>query len=223
MAIAFDATSHGLSSTVTNTVAHTTSGTNRGLVAFIVGNDTSTDDVTSVTYAGVAMVRIDGALSITVGSRWIYTYYLSNPTIGTNNIVVTITSAQDEQWLIAGSYTGVNQSNTPDGHAIDIGPTTASTYSPPVTTTAAGAWVMTTADAGSAAVGYTSGTNTIVRFDYTAISNETFADSNGAVLTPGTNSVNMVRISGSTQNAGRTIALAPAATTVNSGFFFATR
>lgn len=110
-AISFDAASDSAGSASWN---HTTSGSNRYLVVWILGN--STDTVTGVTYNGVSMTRLVAAIDS--ADRWTYLYGLANPTIGTNSISVS----GGIGYAIATSYDGVAQTGQPDatGHAFSV-------------------------------------------------------------------------------------------------------
>ncbi len=100
----------GTSRTWSHTVS---SGTDRYLFVGIVGDVSSgADDVSSVTYNGVAMTLIAKQLQgATSGNRWQYVYGLANPDAGAHNAVVTFSSAH---WILAGSieYTGVQGVDT---------------------------------------------------------------------------------------------------------------
>ena|SRR3990167_11163893 len=94
MAIAFDAASEGsVVDNTTLTISHTTAGSNRALF-FAVDVDKSSGDadvITGVTYNGVAMTRI-GIAAAQANSK-VSLYVLNNPTIGTNDIVTTLSAA----------------------------------------------------------------------------------------------------------------------------------
>lgn len=110
--ITFDAATDGGDnggSTNTRTYNHTVgSGANRLLIINLVG-DSSTDDITSVTYNGVSCTLV----AKIQGTRWSYMYYLLNPASGTNAVSITSTGTH---YLIsdAASYAGVKQSAQPD-------------------------------------------------------------------------------------------------------------
>ena len=116
------------------------SGSNRGLVVTGVSS-TGTDDLTGITYAGVAMTRI-GAVAPTSGARWLYLYWLSNPTSGTNNLVVSHSASQP--WFAgqASVYNGVNQSDTVDASNSLRAGGGATSYTMTLTTVADQAWIM---------------------------------------------------------------------------------
>jgi hypothetical protein len=85
-----------------------TVGTNSNRLLLVnLAGDTSTDDITSVKYAGASMTLITKVQ--TPSDRWHYLYYLLSPASGTNNVVITAASAH---YLIseAASWYNVTQS-----------------------------------------------------------------------------------------------------------------
>ncbi len=115
MAIAFDASVGLQLATGPLTFAHTCTGSNRIL---FVGLTTITagDVVTGVTYAGVAMTRVNIASQ---GLNCVYLYCLVAPASWANNVVATVGVA-DVVYGRAASYTGASQvSSTPDNTAAD--------------------------------------------------------------------------------------------------------
>jgi hypothetical protein len=109
MPIAFDAASGGQTAGATSvTYSHTcSSGVNRALFVGVFSDD-SGDNLTGITYAGVAMTLIDKQ-DHTDGSfpGYTYLYYLSNPASGANNVVVSYSGSHVIRSSSA-SYTGVS-------------------------------------------------------------------------------------------------------------------
>jgi len=70
------------------TISHTTVGENRCLVVVLQAN-TQFPDPSSVTYAGASMTKAGSVVGAGAGSTSVAVYYLANPTIGTNNIVLS--------------------------------------------------------------------------------------------------------------------------------------
>lgn len=106
-------------------------GSNRALVVGFFGNVTGADEVTSVTYAGVAMTRI-GTARADGGDRPIYFYGLLTPATGANNVVVTFSISQDGVAALAADYTdvaafgtGVSDVRSGDNAGITITPSAA--------------------------------------------------------------------------------------------------
>ena len=83
MAIAFDASSSGIASATSVTFSQTCTGSDLVLVvnAYVKG-----DNISSVTYNGVAMTQVAAETS---GNPRVYTYVLIGPATGTHNVVVT--------------------------------------------------------------------------------------------------------------------------------------
>ena len=103
----FDAVSSGvLSGGTTSTHAHTCSGTNRALFVSVAHSPVQ-EDLSGVTYAGVAMVLIDSIVNPTGGL--LKFWKLSNPASGSNNIVVTFTGGGEGGTIGAVSFTDANQ------------------------------------------------------------------------------------------------------------------
>lgn len=100
-AIAFDAASSTSNTSTTLTFAHTISGANNVLVVKTKDQNAS---IIGATYNAVSM-------SVATGSGSDITYYLSNPTAGANNIVVTRGSGGNDFFAGAISLTGANTSN----------------------------------------------------------------------------------------------------------------
>lgn len=109
MAVAFDASSVGAGDDPS--WSHTCTGSDRLLVVFTgnwVGSDT--EEVTAVTYNGVALTRHSvHAWNTGYISMW----YLIGPATGAHTIAVT-TTASNQVSCVASSWTGVDQS-TPLG------------------------------------------------------------------------------------------------------------
>lgn len=116
MAIARDAYSiAGRSAGLTRTLSHTCTGSNLLLLAWVEEYGTNaSDNITGVTYNGVAMTRI--AFPTAAGGsvlRW-YLYALLAPATGTHNIVATGTYSGSQIGIYAVSYSGVKQTSNPD-------------------------------------------------------------------------------------------------------------
>jgi len=115
--IAFDAQSYwAIWSSNTLTVSHTTTGLNRILLVAVSINNSWTTGIWC-TYGWVAMTEIS-AVGYQQSTPWnaasFYVYSIINPTIWTNNIVLTASSSSFQLWLIWTSYTWTNQTTQPD-------------------------------------------------------------------------------------------------------------
>lgn len=105
-----DANSQGASSgALTTTVAHTCNGANRILLVGI--NCQDGDNVTGVTYAGIAMTQLKKQAQ---GGQEAYVYGLLNPITGTNNIIATRSTNTNSLDVCGASYKNVSQINFPD-------------------------------------------------------------------------------------------------------------
>ena len=142
-AIAFDAmaTSTVAGSITSTTFAHTVgTGANRALFVG-VGYADSTQGITGVTYAGVALTQGAYSNAFTYGRSYIY--YMVAPASGTNNVVVTYAgtlSADDRGGVGAVSYTGVAQTSPIDvTGTTSTDPGTSMTIA--LTTTSANDWI----------------------------------------------------------------------------------
>ncbi len=112
---AFDASSSStVSGASSSTHAHTVStGVNRVLIVGVESQDASITDgtVTGITYAGVAMTKID-AIQIASDGQYQRSelWYLTAPATGSNNIVVSFTGTVSSGIVGGLSYTNASQS-----------------------------------------------------------------------------------------------------------------
>lgn len=123
MAVAYDTVSAGGFTAATTspvlTFSHTCTGTNLVLIA-IPNSGSATvgdDNISGVTYNGVAMTRFEYKDVITnCGS--LYAYYLINPATGAHDVVMTgvTRGANYRIYGRAVSYTGVDQTSPIDAH-----------------------------------------------------------------------------------------------------------
>jgi len=187
-------------SATTLTYSHTCTGSNRILLVG-VGLSGETDDVTGVTYNGVAMTRIgfDGnSASQAVSS---YLYYLIAPATGANNVVVSVSSGQNIS-SVASSYTGAKQTGQPDSSATNDS-STGTTLDLTTTVVATGSWL---ASVYWNLNGRTKPSSTV----YRPVSGDggEFADSNVAVST-GSNTHQWTTSSSGSSQAGVIASIAP--------------
>ena len=112
---------------------------NRLLVVNLIG-DSSADDITSVTCAGIPMT-FAGKVQAPASNNWQYFYYLLNPPSGTNNIVAT---AASQHYLIsqAASWFNVRQTAQPDAFTTNTLPATNTSATTSLKTIAAGSLVV---------------------------------------------------------------------------------
>ncbi|MBX4192199.1 hypothetical protein KW798_01810 [Candidatus Parcubacteria bacterium] len=118
---------------------HTVSGSKRALVVFVY-NDDDTDKVTSVTYNGVSMTRVDAESSS--GKQTVYAYLLMNPAVGTHSVVVSASSGSNQLGGVSLSYTGVKQTGQPDSFATNQAGVGGGTFTLSTTVGDADSWVI---------------------------------------------------------------------------------
>lgn len=220
MAIAIDtttkpgATNWGWSNTMT--VSHTCSGTDRCIVVNVWSQTSSTGVVTGVTYAGVSLTKI-GSESTDGANNSTSTWVLANPASGANNVVITTTSNGIIMCEIA-SYTGVNQAS-PVWASVTNWPTTTTSWTQTLTTTADNSWLVMCAK-GRSGNTVTAGANTFVRVTVEVLFTWLFiADSNSAQTPTGSKSLNVT--STSQEFNGNMFELKPSvASTLTSPWFF---
>jgi len=174
VAIAFDAASVATGETGTShTHAHTCTGDNRILFCYTeIGS--ASDVVTGVTYATVAMTRVNRVAAD--ADEYMSLYYLIAPATGANNIVIS-TSSSVFIGTAATSYTGAEQSGVPDSQATNTGTSTAPTATTTVVDTDSWTIAVTRRPAGNAAGTPTAGTTERAG----AGANTRLGDSNAAV------------------------------------------
>lgn len=108
MSIAFDNSSTPSFSNpvTTQSYSFTTSGADRFLVVYTLGDAAATSGISSVTYSGVSLTKLDTNRVDT--DRSFDVWYLINPAVGSNTLVVD-RSVSGLIVSIPASYTGVDQ------------------------------------------------------------------------------------------------------------------
>lgn len=183
MAIAFDATSSSSNSgSATLTYQHTCTGTNLFLGVSIYDQSVG-DNVTGVTYNGVAMTKSDSQLLSGDGGTYQSLWYLFGPSTGINDIIVTRSSSANAMVAQSTSLTGCNQSAI-DSHAKVVDAGSPSSLAITTTVVASNCWLVGGCRNGCGVI--TAGSGTTVRI---AASSVTIGDSNGTVGT-GSQSLN---------------------------------
>jgi len=174
-AIAFDTASNRQTTTGTSlTFAHTTTGSN--LILFVGVTIDTNDVLTGITYNGTALTQVSKIQ--TTSGRWSYLYYLTAPSTGSNNVVI---SASESVLFLAyaSSYTGVEQTTPIDSYGTNT-VTSVESINKFITTTCTNDWLVSTGNNGSGAT--SAGSNTTLRGDSSSYA-QWFSDSN-AVQTP---------------------------------------
>jgi hypothetical protein len=114
-AIAFDAASSSQADNTSSlTWSHTTSAGSDRILIVGVSSDQN-DPVSTITYNGVNLTKLESEKYGFVNK--VELWYLVNPSSGTHNVVVTLSSSSDGLGGGAVTYTGVDQS-TPVGTAV---------------------------------------------------------------------------------------------------------
>lgn len=203
MAIAYSATTSGSGSGTSVTYSHTVSGSDTILFVSAFAPYPSTGSTTGVTYAGVAMTKVD---SNKPQANWDYSlWYLVNPAAGANNVVCTSSTSVSGSFYMsmAVSYTGASQTGQPDASGKANGSST--TLNQSVTTVADNSWVI---GAGMSGAGTPTASTGV-----TSRNSQTFCrigDSNGPKTPAG--SYSMTYTTGSSDNWGLLMAsFSPAA------------
>jgi hypothetical protein len=199
MPIAFDAaTDGGNNGGGSNSLsfAHTCTGSDRILFVGIAGDVApfGADDITGVTYNGVAMEFVGKRFADELVSRGTYLYQLEAPASGSNNVVVSSTSAH---YLLAGavSYTGAAQSGQPDNSTTNLSADTATSLTTSLTTVADNCWTaLVINEATSGAPG--AGTGSTRRTYDAAFQVWGMFDSNAAITPAGSYSMTTTRGAG---------------------------
>lgn len=178
--IAFDATAKSeTASDTTLTISHTCTGKN--LILFVGIHVLSASDVVStVTYNGVAMTRVNTVASASESS---YLYMLLTPATGAHNLVINISGGANTIRATSASYTGARQAAQPDASDTK---TTASTTSQAlaVTTVADNCWMVSFCAAQNANPAASTG---VTLRDSTT--GRAIGDSNAAITPPGSYSM----------------------------------
>lgn len=169
-----------------NPVSFTHICTGDNLILIVGLRDTNGDQVTGITYNGIAMtLYLKYNLA---GTDWDYIYYLIGPATGTHSITVT---GSGSMTLIGHgvSYTGVSQGGFPDAGQNSAG--TADHFTGTVITGADNAWTVIYAD--NEIGDFTAGTNTLIRnAGPTGSKVMVFADSDGPITPPGVASLALI-------------------------------
>ncbi len=120
-----------------SSTSYTTTGSNRALAVYNVAQPSG--NTMSVTYNSVSMAQIDTVVGDGISSSEdLFDYLLNNPASGSHTIAVT--SSSGTITIMAASYTGVKQTNTPDNHGKNNGFGTAATVA--LTPVASNCWMI---------------------------------------------------------------------------------
>jgi len=199
MAISFDSVTSATITLGTNTwpSAHTCAGTNRYVfVAFDDGQSSTVNNITNVTYDGVAMTKIRENPNVSNGVDILSVWGLSNPNTTANATISWSSTTNATQGVFCTSYTGVNQNSTPDNSSGATATGSGGAASPLSIsiTPVASSWVVLFTNANAA---LTAATNLTTRMASNSFGNYT-GDSN-ANATGGSSFTQTASYSGNTQ------------------------
>lgn len=201
MAIAFDSATNGSSTGSGTSLTFAFNNVAGDLVVVSGRGSTVSDKWTGVTYNGVAMTRLYGA-QLQPGDRWFYTYYLLSPATGSNNVVISSSSADFIDGCAA-SYSGTKQTGFPDAQ-IQNNQATGTPNNNTLTTTVANCWHIM--GVGAASGTPAAGTSTTRR----AIQgNSAIMDGNSAIVSPGSNTISADSYNGSFGSITQGFSVAP--------------
>lgn len=200
--IAFDAASSANTTGASPfTWSHTCTGSNLFLVVAL--SNAAGDQVTSVTYNGVAMTQVNK--QNVFGGDEVYLYILANPATGANTISVSKSSGNMAG--AAASYTGCKATTQPDASTTGTsGPST--TYAESITSIADKCWHISGVF-GNALNAITAGSSTSVRVNNTTVRDVAIGDTNTLITPAGSNTLNFSASSMSWASNGITLKPAP--------------
>lgn len=192
MAIAFDAnTTVQTAISITLTYNHTV-GAGADRILFVLVWTGSGSVTTGVTYNGVAMTKI--ADKAAAGATEMSLWRLTNPASGSHDVVVTNNGGgAARSTSYSSSYSGVAQTNPIDAFAV-AGPTTTTSYSQSLTTTADNCWAIMMGYAQDVA-NKTAGANTVLRYQDKTVVGSFLADTGAAKTPPGTDTMTITSTS----------------------------
>jgi hypothetical protein len=194
MAIARDATSAGESSGANSlTFSHTNTGSNLALFVGVMCRDG--DNVTGVTYGGVAMTQL---LKRTNTSTY-YIYGLVAPATGANNVVISRSTTTDNLVGISVSYTGVHQGLSLNHSTAGADISAAASFALNITTTVNNAWALAFFRADNANNNIAAGTGEYLVNTYgdSTTKRQGLIDTDGVIATAGTEELNATFPAGS--------------------------
>ncbi len=199
-AIAVDAATTGGQTTTANTLSW--SHTNSGTILIVGLTEENADDITGVTYNGVALTQYKkGTGGSGYGRPEIWG--LVNPATGAHDVVISRTGTSGRLTGVASSYTGVAQSGQPDATGGNNG-ASVTTLTTSVTVVTADSWLVLAGD--NSAENPSAGAGTTIR--QVGSDASYLADSNAAVGT-GSQSL-IVNTVGSSNFGTAMISIAPA-------------
>lgn len=214
MAIARDAQSNAKTSgSGSVTATHVCTGTNLLILAYVVDQSGVNDNVTGVTYNGVAMTQLIKQQTY----NKLYIYGLIAPATGSHSLIASRTNTTGDFVVIGSSYMGVKQSGLPDATATNNLSSTGS-IGTTITTVADNSWAFLGVDNGGSAT-ITASTNATLVATQAADVTSAFDNQGAGAITPA-GSFGMTTTNGSSVNTNTVmVSFAPfVAITANGGF-----
>jgi len=144
----------------------------------VVEGDTigANDDVLAPNVGGTNMTLVNKNSSNTT-NRYVYLYYLLNPTSGSNAVIVSASSAH-YILAVAADYDNIQQTSEPDNSGLNANSSGAATgLTSSLTTIASNTWVII----GETSDAPTAGSGTTLRVTGSAFGEPALFDSNGAL------------------------------------------
>lgn len=181
--IGFDYSEYAGHASGDKTWSHITTGTDPILLVYCWVNNGS-DTVTSITYNGDNLTKLNTVQSYNGAGNRGYLYYILNPDLGTHNVVLDVVGS-DTTACVSSSYTGVDQSEPFDGINYDAGSGSYNNFTIGTTTARTGTWLVSGQNGLDG--NCTAGTDTTMR----ETTNPTLGDSNMG-LSPGTNELSYI-------------------------------
>jgi hypothetical protein len=193
MAIAYDTSNSGVqnSNTTAVTVSMTLSASATLLLVGISVNETTTDRISGVTWAGNNMTRIANVIGAATGVQ-VAIYGILNPTTGTNNFVAskTVLCSMD---ALGVSYTGTSTSALPTIFSTNsLTASAIGSLASAVTPTVDNSWIVAMG-CNNFADGMTVDGGRVIRVDDAGGSSRAMADSAGPVPTGLSNTTTFIR------------------------------
>ena len=215
MAIARDAQSTAkTSASGTVTATHVCTGANLLLLAYVVDSSGVNDNVTGVTYNGVAMTQLVKQQTY----KKLYIYGLVAPATGSNSLIASRTNTTGDFVVIGSSYTGVSQTSLPDATGSNSLGSTGS-IGTSVTTVANNCWAFLGVDNGGSATITASTNATLVATQATDITSAFDNQTAGAITPAG--AFSMTTTNGSSVDTNSVVvSFAPPGTNVQPSFLF---
>lgn len=209
MAITFDASTNDTITDDSLTIAHTGTGSNLCALVAIFTNRTS-DEITGVTYGGVAMTRGDAIQAVTTNFYGFWYYLLSAPS---GAVSVVISAAESTQmWGIVDTYAGVLSID-----ATNKGTDATGNFAATLTPSDDSCWMWTTTRGNNSTSGITAGTGSTLRGSIGGAFGVS-ADNNGAISPPALTTMNF-NISPGGENYWMSVALSPSPAFTSKVFF----